>query len=74
MVVRDNNEHRAYLKTELKPQMKDQQHVFNQQFAFFLTFSFDMDPFINCIRWGMSDGATMLNKIILAFDRMDFGH
>lgn len=74
MVVRDINEHKAYLKTELKPQIKDQQHVFNPQFAFFLTSSSGMDPFINCLRWGMSDGATMLNKISLAFDRMDFVH
>lgn len=54
--------------------MQDQQNISNQQFAFSLTFSADKELFINYVRWAMSDGAIMLNKMSSAFDRKDLGH
>lgn len=54
--------------------MQGQQNVSNQQFAFSLTFSADKEPFINYVRWAMSDEAIMLNKMCSVFDRMDLGH
>lgn len=53
--------------------MQDQQHISNQQFAFFLIFSANKNLFINYARRSMSDEVTVLIYIWFSIWQNGFG-